>query len=288
MVNEMEVQGNSVERIEDYLVIDQEPCASPEKEPAAAWPTSGEIELKGLSAKYSDDGPTVLDQLAVTIQSGEKVGIVGRTGSGKSTLALALLRMIPTSGSVKIDGVRTDQINLHALRSAVTIIPQDPILLSGSLRFNLDPFGDHDDVTLNDALNASGLGTVRGAGGSGSATPVRLTLDSPIAAAGGNLSQGQRQLVALARALVRGTKVMILDEATASVDFETDALIQTSIRNLPSHTTVLTVAHRLETVMDYDKIMVLGQGKLLEFDSPKNLKEKEGSYFAKLVSAMEG
>lgn len=201
--------------------------------------------------------------------------------------------MIPTTGLVKIDGLKTETINLQALRSAVTIIPQDPVLLSGSLRFNLDPFGDHDDAKLNDALQASGLGATRatsttgGGSASGSATPLRLTLDSSISAGGGNLSQGQRQLVALARALVRGSKVLILDEATASVDFETDALIQRSIRNLNKDTTVLTVAHRLETVLDYDKIMVLGGGKLLEFDSPKVLKEREGSYFAKLVAAME-
>jgi ABC-type multidrug transport system fused ATPase/permease subunit len=160
-------------------------------------------------------------------------------------------------------------------------------LLSGSLRFNLDPFGDHDDAILNDALQRSGLGATRHSE-TGTATPQRLTLDTQIAAGGGNLSQGQRQLVALARALVRQSKVLILDEATASVDFETDALIQKSIRDLPSTTTVLTVAHRLATVMDYDKILVLGKGKLLEYDSPENLKANPESYFAKLVQAMEG
>ncbi|ODO04635.1 hypothetical protein I350_05244 [Cryptococcus amylolentus CBS 6273] len=282
MVNEMEVQGNSVERIQDYLVIPQEPVHDDRKQPSAAWPTSGEIVLDGLSARYSDDGPTVLDNLKLSIKSGEKVGIVGRTGSGKSTLALALLKMLPTSGKVLIDGIDTGKINLHALRSNVTIIPQDPILLSGSLRFNLDPFGEHDDAELNDALQASGLGATRQRGGSGSITPQRLSLDTHIAAGGGNLSQGQRQLVALARALVRNSK------ATASVDFDTDALIQQSIRNLPSSCTVLTVAHRLSTVMDYDKIMVLGAGKLLEYDSPEVLQSRKGSYFAKLVQAMEG
>ncbi|WWC87878.1 uncharacterized protein L201_002776 [Kwoniella dendrophila CBS 6074] len=289
LVNEMEVQGNSVERIEDYLVIDQEPKSVKSKQPPASWPTSGSIVLDKLSARYTPDGPTVLDKLQLTIQSGEKVGIVGRTGSGKSTLALALLRMIPTEGSVLIDGRKTEDINLHALRSHVTIIPQDPVLLSGSLRFNLDPFGEHDDAELNDALQSSGLGQTRQPGQEGgTVTPQRLNLDTQIAAAGGNLSQGQRQLVALARALVRNSKVLILDEATASVDFETDALIQRSIRSLPSSTTVLTVAHRLSTVMDYDKILVLGAGKVLEFDSPNNLRSNTSSYFAKLVLAMEG
>ena len=140
---------------------------------------------------------------------------------------------------------------------------------------------------MNDALQASGLGQVRHAE-SGTATPQRLTLDYPISAGGGNLSQGQRQLVALARALVRSSKILILDEATASVDFETDTLIQKSIRSLPDSCTVLTVAHRLSTVMDYDKILVLGAGKVLEFDTPDNLKKDPSSYFAKLVQAMEG
>ncbi|KAL1411644.1 hypothetical protein Q8F55_002608 [Vanrija albida] len=286
LVNEMEVQGNAVERIEDYLIIDQEPASVKSKTPPAAWPTSGEIVLNQLSAKYSADGPTVLDNLNIRIQSGEKVGIVGRTGSGKSTLALALLRMIPTSGTVLIDGLRTDKVNLHDLRSNVTIIPQDPILLSGTLRFNLDPFDESDDATLNDALQASGLGQSGGAS-NGRATPKRLTLDTILTAGGSNLSQGQRQLVALARALVRNSKVLILDEATASVDFDTDSLIQKSIRSLPGSTTVLTVAHRLSTVMDYDKILVLGAGKVLEFDSPDNLKNNPDSYFSKLVEAME-
>ncbi|KAL7418721.1 hypothetical protein Q5752_006404 [Cryptotrichosporon argae] len=286
MVNELEVQGNSVERIEDYLIIDQEPESVESKKPPASWPTSGSIVLDKLSAKYAHDGPTVLDNLEVSIQSGEKVGIVGRTGSGKSTLALAILRMLPTTGSVIIDGIDTQKINLHDLRSNVTIIPQDPILLSGSLRFNLDPFGDHDDATLNDALQRSGLGASRRSE-SGAATPQRLGLDTAITAGGSNLSQGQRQLVALARALVRDSKVLILDEATASVDFETDALIQRSIRSLPQSTTVLTVAHRLSTVMDYDKILVLGAGKVLEYDSPESLKKNQDSYFAKLVRAME-
>lgn len=195
--------------------------------------------------------------------------------------------MIPTSGHVTIDGLRTDEINLHDLRSHVTIIPQDPVLLSGTLRFNLDPFDDHDDATLNDALQASGLGNVRRAE-SGTKTPKRLTLDTQIAAGGSNLSQGQRQLVALARALVRQSKVLILDEATASVDFESDSHIQQSIRSLPESTTVLTVAHRLATVMDYDRILVLGDGKVLEFDTPENLRSDPNGYFAKLVQAMEG
>lgn len=290
MVNEMEVQGNSVERIEDYMVIDQEPPSVPERTPPASWPTSGEVILHDLSAKYSDDGPEVLHGLNVHIKSGERIGIVGRTGSGKSTLTVALLRMIPTSGEVYIDGVRTDTINLHDLRSHVTIIPQDPVLLSGTLRFNLDPFGEHADSVLLDAMDASGLGQTSSADApaAGASTPQRVTLDTLITAGGSNLSQGQRQLVALARALVRQSKVLILDEATASVDFAGDQIIQKSIRNLPPGTTVLTVAHRLATVMDYDRILVLDKGRVVEFDAPQVLRDKKDSYFASLVAAMEG
>lgn len=195
--------------------------------------------------------------------------------------------MIPTTGAVYIDGMRTDKINLHDLRTHITIIPQDPVLLSGTLRFNLDPFGDHDDAVLNDALESSGFNQVR-TSEHGATTPQRMTLDTQIAAGGSNLSQGQRQLVALARALVRGSKVLILDEATASVDFATDQIIQQSIRSLPESTTVITVAHRLATIMDYDRILVLGAGKVLEFDTPEALQANPDGYFAKLVHAMEG
>jgi ABC-type multidrug transport system fused ATPase/permease subunit len=195
--------------------------------------------------------------------------------------------MIPTTGSVYVDGMRTDEINLHDLRTHITIIPQDPILLSGTLRFNLDPFDDHDDVVLNDALESSGFNQTRKSE-NGTSTPQRLWLDTQIAAGGSNLSQGQRQLVALARALVRQSKVLILDEATASVDFATDQIIQKSIRSLPDSTTVLTVAHRLATIMDYDRILVLGGGKVLEFDTPEALQSNPDGYFAKLVQAMDG
>ena len=189
--------------------------------------------------------------LNFTVKSGERVGIVGRTGSGKSSLTLSLLRCICTEGAVSYSGVDTRNVNLDALRGAVTIIPQVPELLSGTLRENLDPFGQHDDGALNAALRAAGLFSIQDEEDEG-----RITLDSQISAGGGNLSVGQRQILALARALVRGSKLLILDEATSSIDYETDGVIQRSLRTeLGGDVTLLTVAHRLATIMDADKIV---------------------------------
>lgn len=249
--NDFEVEGNSLERIQQYMEIEQEPKPTKENLPPAAWPASGSLRVEGLSARYSPDGLKVLHDLSFTVNAGERVGIVGRTGSGKSTLTLSLLRCIYTDGTVYYDGVDTASLNLDVLRTNVTIIPQVPELLSGTLRENLDPFGEHDDAVLNGALRASGLFSLQSATDEG-----RITLDSQIAGGGSNLSIGQRQILALARALVRGSKLLILDEATSSIDYETDSIIQSSLRNeLGGDVTLLTVAHRLQTIMDADKIV---------------------------------
>ncbi|KAF8992653.1 P-loop containing nucleoside triphosphate hydrolase protein [Hymenopellis radicata] len=237
--------------------------------PPAYWPASGELRVENLTARYSPDGPKVLHDLSFTIKSGERIGIVGRTGSGKSSLTLSLLRCIYTEGNVFYDGKPTKSLNLDQLRSKITIIPQVPELLSGSLRQNLDPFDQYDDATLNDALRAAGLFSLQSEMEEG-----RITLDSAISSGGSNLSVGQRQILALARALVRGSKLLILDEATSAIDYKTDSIIQTSLRNeLKSDMTLITVAHRLQTIMDADKIMVLDAGHIVEFDSPQALLE---------------
>ncbi|KAJ7634724.1 P-loop containing nucleoside triphosphate hydrolase protein [Roridomyces roridus] len=270
--NDTQIQGNSLERIQQYIDIEQEPKPSEAGKPPAHWPTSGQLIVEKLSARYSPDGPKVLREISFNVNAGERVGIVGRTGSGKSSLTLALLRSIYTEGTVYYDGIATSSINLDALRSNITIIPQMPELLSGSLRHNLDPFGQYDDLTLNNALRAAGLFSLQEEMDEG-----RLVLDSIISSGGSNLSVGQRQILALARAIVRDSKVLILDEATSAIDYKTDTVIQASLRHeLKSDVTVLTVAHRLQTILDSDKIasalfMVLDEGRIVEFDAPKVL-----------------
>ncbi|KAI0633977.1 P-loop containing nucleoside triphosphate hydrolase protein [Trametes polyzona] len=277
--NVFELNGNSLERIQQYLQIEQEPKPSPEGVPPAYWPSSGKLVVQNLSARYSPDGPDVLHDISFEVASGERVGIVGRTGSGKSSLTLALLRCILTEGEVLYDGLPTSKINLDALRSNITIIPQVPELLSGTLRQNLDPFSEHDDVVLNDALRSAGLFSLQEEG-----DRSRITLDTEISGGGGNLSVGQRQVLALARAIVRRSKLLILDEATSAIDYKTDVIIQKSLRTeFGRDATVLTVAHRLQTIMDADKIMVLDAGCLVEFGRPRELLEKEEGLFRALV-----
>lgn len=277
--NELEVQSNSLERIQGYLDIDHESQPTRAGIPPASWPTSGDLRVENLSARYSQSGPIVLHGLSFHIRSGQRIGVVGRTGSGKSSLTLALLRCILTEGTVYYDGLATNTINLDALRANVTIIPQTPELLSGTLRQNLDPFDQNDDGLLNDTLRDSGLFSLQEEAGQ-----ARLTLDSKISGGGSNLSVGQRQIIALARAMVRASKLLILDEATSAIDYKTDAVIQTMLRSqLGSDITVITVAHRLQTIMDADKIMVLDSGKIVEFDSPKNLLKKEKGAFLAMV-----
>ncbi|KAH9019331.1 hypothetical protein EDB83DRAFT_2528201 [Lactarius deliciosus] len=278
-LNDFEVSTNSLERIHSYINAEQEPKPTEQGIPPAYWPASGDLRVEKLSARYSHDGPKVLHDISFHIKSGERIGVVGRTGSGKSSLTLSLLRCIFTEGSVYYDGQLTSSINLDALRSNITIIPQIPELLSGSLRENLDPFSQYDDATLNSALHASGLFSLQTDDEDG-----RLTLDSQISSGGGNLSVGQRQILALARAIVRGSKLLILDEATSAIDYKTDTIIQTSLRTeLTGDVTLITVAHRLQTIIDADKVMVLDAGRIVEFDKPSELLKLENGWFRSLV-----
>ncbi|KAI0085657.1 multidrug resistance-associated ABC transporter [Irpex rosettiformis] len=290
MFNQFQINGNSLERIQQYLVIDHEPKATEGGIPPAYWPASGDLRVENLSAKYSSDGPNVLNNISFHIKSGERVGIVGRTGSGKSSLTLALLRCILTTGKVYFDGILTDDINLDALRTGITIIPQVPDLLSGTLRENIDPFSQYDDAVINDALRAAGLYFLQKARHQDEAREEEetgnLTLDTTIVSNGGNLSVGQRQIIALARAIVRRSRLLILDEATSAIDYETDSVIQASLRNeVARDVTLLTVAHRLQTIMDYDKIMVLDAGDIMEFGTPVELLKNKDGFLTGLVDA---
>ncbi|KZP18368.1 P-loop containing nucleoside triphosphate hydrolase protein [Athelia psychrophila] len=279
LLNMFQVSANSLERIDAYINIEQEPKPTVGGTPPAYWPASGDLRVEKLSARYSPGGPKVLNDISFDVKAGERVGIVGRTGSGKSSLTLSLLRCIPTEGSMYYDGIPTHSINLDALRSNITIIPQVPELLAGTLRQNVDPFDQYEDAALNDALRASGLFSLQGEMDGG-----RITLDTAIAAGGGNLSVGQRQILALARAIVRGSKLLILDEATSAIDYKTDSIIQSSLRNeLGRDVTLLVVAHRLQTIMDSDKIMVLDAGRIVEFDSPRKLLQTKDGFLRRLV-----
>ncbi|KAJ7926965.1 hypothetical protein B0H13DRAFT_1971667 [Mycena leptocephala] len=251
----------------ELSAAEKEPHSTEEGKPPAYWPASGDLRVENLSARYSVDGPKVLENVSFHIRSGERIGVVGRTGSGKSSLTLSLLRCIYTEGTVYFDGIPTNKLNLDALRNNITIIPQMPELLNASLRRNLDPFELYDDQTLNDALHAAGLFSLQDQ----AHEDRRFTLDSSIASGGGNMSVGERQIVALARALVRRSKILILDE-----DYKTDAVIQESLRTeVNKDTTLIIIAHRLQLVLD--------SGRLVEFGAPKDLIAKEKGKLRSLI-----
>ncbi|EFO88104.1 CRE-MRP-7 protein [Caenorhabditis remanei] len=280
-VSEIEANIVSVERVNEYTNTPNEaPWRIEGRAPAPGWPSKGIVRFDRYSTRYREGLDLVLHDISADVSAGEKIGIVGRTGAGKSSFALALFRMIEAAdGRIIIDDVEVSQIGLHDLRSNITIIPQDPVLFSGTLRFNLDPFSTYTDDQIWRALELAHLKTFA------SALPDGLLYK--ISEAGENLSVGQRQLVALSRALLRHTRVLVLDEATAAVDVTTDALIQETIRTEFKECTVFTIAHRLNTIMDYDRIMVLDKGSILEFDSPDNLMADKNSAFAKMVADAE-
>ncbi|KAK9886055.1 hypothetical protein WA026_014838 [Henosepilachna vigintioctopunctata] len=255
----------AVERIREYAEKPQEaPWHIPNKTPPPSWPEIGVVYFKNFSVRYRPDLDLVLKEISFNIRGGEKVGIVGRTGAGKSSLTLSLFRIIEAAhGIIEIDGVNIAEIGLHALRSRLTIIPQEAVLFSGTLRKNLDPFDINSDEEIWKSLEQAHLKSFV------EALPAGLS--HSVTEGGENLSVGQKQLICLARALLRKTKVLILDEATAAVDLETDDLIQTTIRREFKNCTVLTIAHRLNTIMDSDRIIVLDKGLIEEFDTPQNL-----------------
>lgn len=305
---------NSVERIKEYLDVDQEAAPIlPDSRPAGDWPSRGEVEFCNYSTRYRKDYDMVLRNLNFKISPCEKIGVVGRTGAGKSSLALALFRALEAEeGQIIIDGVDISTIGLQDLRENIVMVPQDPTLFSGTIRSNLDPFGLFTDEEIFTALRRVQLlgpastnpttpatsrpgsptkhmkhllnGDAHKRHESGTATPASPTtenknvfrnLQSQVAESGSNLSQGQRQLLCLARALLKQPKVLLMDEATASIDYATDSKVQETIRELKDNT-IITIAHRLKTIVDYDRVVVMGQGQIVEIGSPWDLLRDDG------------
>ena len=283
------------------------------------WPKTGKIELKNVSIRYRENLPLVLNGLNLVIEDKQKVAVVGRTGSGKSTLFLSLMRVLEMDhyaakqgAKILIGGMRIDQIGLHELRKKIAIIPQDPFLLEGTLRFNVDPTDEYDDRdiiqilkrieffgTLNkedfkefegskekegDKVELSEMVNMPLINEEGGVSYERL-LNFEIKDKGTNLSLGQRQLVCIAKALIRSPKILLMDEATANIDQKTDEIVQRVIKNELDETTVLTIAHRLNTIIGYDKVVVLDAGQLAEEGTPKELLLTEGSQFRDLVKS---
>ena len=276
-----EIQMNAVERIKHFSenLPEEKPYVLEDSAPPKEWPSKGEIVFKSIVAGYRD-GPDIIKGMSFEIKPREKIGIVGRTGSGKSSMLVLLFRIIEArSGSVVIDGIDVSTIGLNHLRRNLGIIPQTPTMFSGSLRHNIDPFEEHTDEEIWEVLEKVNLKSVA------SALPEKL--EHMVSEGGTNFSVGQRQLLCMARALLLDPKILLLDEATAQVDQMNDSMLQRMIRTCFAEKTVLTIAHRLETIMDSDRVMVLDDGHLKEFDSPANLLQKEGeeALFRALVYA---
>ncbi|XWX00320.1 hypothetical protein V2A60_008340 [Cordyceps javanica] len=300
----MELDMNAVERITEYAELDTENLDG--VEPPEDWPCNGTVQVEHLQAAYAEGLPPVLRDVSFEIGDKQRVGIVGRTGAGKSSLTLALFRLIDTrGGKVVIDGIDTSTLNAQSLRSRLSIIPQDPVLFSGTIRSNLDPSNQHSDEELHSCLarvhlidsdsdrsvNAESVGGSdaddEGSSSSSPTTPqnnvnIFRRLTSKVSEGGGNLSHSQRQLVCLARAILSRPRLLVLDEATSAVDMATDRLIQRSIRDGFNDTTLIVVAHRLQTVADFDKILVLDNGMIIESGSPRELWGKNGGVFREL------
>ncbi|KAI1235931.1 hypothetical protein IHE44_0002024 [Lamprotornis superbus] len=296
LASETEARFTSVERIDHYIktLSLEAPARIKNKTPPLDWPQEGEVVFENAEMRYRENLPLVLKKVSFTIKPKEKIGIVGRTGSGKSSLGMALFRLVELSGGcIKIDGVKINDIGLADLRSKLSIIPQEPVLFSGTVRSNLDPFNQYSEEQIWAALERTHMKEC--------IAQLPMKLDSEVMENGENFSVGERQLLCIARALLRRCKrnhtndyynperckILILDEATAAMDTETDLLIQETIREAFADCTMLTIAHRLHTVLGCDRIMVLTQGQVVEFDTPTALLANENSRFYAMFAAAE-
>ncbi|KAI8924733.1 P-loop containing nucleoside triphosphate hydrolase protein [Entophlyctis helioformis] len=277
MWGDVENQMSSVGQLVYYAKVEPEaPFEIPDKKPPASWPTEGRIRFSNVVLKYQKFGVAVLKNVSCTIYPTEKIGIVGRTGSGKSTLLVSLLRIVePCEGKITIDDLDVSQIGLHDLRNKVAIIPQEPVMFVGTLRSNLDPFHRSTDEEIWKALDAVQLGDkVRN---------MPSKLETAVTENGKSVSQGQRQLICIARAILSKAKILVLDEATASLDAQTDLLIQETIKKNFADLTMLTIAHRLNTIIECDRVLVMDAGKVVEFDEPVKLLDRPDGIFRSLV-----
>lgn len=264
--SELENLMTSVERLIEYTEIEPEKKEGVE---VLDWPTKGAVEYKNVSLSYNNN-EIVLKNLNFSIEPNQRIGIVGRTGAGKSSIISSMFRLYDVEGKIFIDGVDTKSIAVQYLRKRIGIIPQDPLLFSGTIRTNLDPFEEYTDETLWKALDRVGLRS------------IVTNLDTLITSSS-NYSSGQKQLICLARAILRKVKIVILDEATANMDHETDVLLNQTVKDNFANCTVIVIAHRLHSILECDKVMVLHRGEIKEFDSPINLLEKKDGMFFKMV-----
>ena len=277
---QLEASMNAVERINFYShKIEREAPSLSDNPPPDNWPEHGEIIIENLEMRYREDTPLVLRGINIRIEAGTRVGIVGRVGCGKSSLMLELLRIVePAAGRIVIDGIDIATIGLRELRSRISIVPQKPTVFSGTVRSNLDPFGEHNDEEIWGALELTNMRK--------SVEKLEGALDAETAEYGSNFSQGERQLLCMARSLLSRSQILLLDEATSQVDYETDALIQATIRASFEGCTILAIAHRVQTIIDSDRIMVMDAGLVAEYDSPLALLRDTGSQFRGVVDEM--
>ncbi|XP_019716236.1 multidrug resistance-associated protein 4-like isoform X1 [Hippocampus comes] len=275
---ELENTMTSVERVVEYTELKSEaPWVTPTR-PPRDWPSRGQVTFDRVHLAYRVDGPLILKDINAVFRPNEKVGVVGRTGAGKSSLVAALFRLAEPQGNIYIDGVLTSELGLHDLRQKMSIIPQDPLLFTDTVRKNLDPFNQHTDVDLWKALEQVQLKCM--------VEELPTKLETVLAECGSNFSVGQRQLVCLARAILRKNRILVIDEATANVDPRTDELIQVTIRREFRDCTVFTIAHRLNTIIDSDRILVLDEGRIQELDHPFNLLQNKDGALYRLVQQL--
>ncbi|XP_035697627.1 multidrug resistance-associated protein 4-like [Branchiostoma floridae] len=276
-MTEMEGVMIHAERVLEYVELEPEAPWETDHKPPPGWPSYGAIDLDGVYLSYDEHDPPVLRNINLNIVGGEKVGIVGRTGAGKSSLFTALMRLVEPAGSIRIDGVDISKLGLHDLRKKISVIPQDPTMIKGSLRRNLDPLDVHSDHALWTALDEVNIAEdVR-------RLPYRLATE--VGRSGSSFSVGQKQLLCLARTILGYNRILLIDEATANMDARSDKLVQKTIRERFEHCTVLTIAHRLNTVIDSDRILVMEDGRVAEFDEPHLLlTQYQDGVFSKLLS----